>query len=193
MRYVFYTATTLNGYLADEDNSLAWLFAVDSVEPDVSDVLDPVSLLVMGSTTYQWVLDHEDLLAHPEKWSTAFFGTSRVVVFSSRDQPIPAGADVTVLSGSVPEHRAELEAMAGGGDIWVVGGGDLAGQFLDAGMLDLLVIAVAPAAVTGGAPLLPRTIWPDRLELLSAERVGQFAMLRYRVLRDQASASGQDA
>ena len=34
----------------------------------------------------------------------------------------------------------------------------------------------------GSQPLLPRDVMPDRLELVSAEAAGQFAMLRYRVL-----------
>ncbi|SDB80142.1 Dihydrofolate reductase [Raineyella antarctica] len=181
MRFVYYTASTLNGFLADPDNSLAWLFAVDSPEPDVSDVLDTVTVSVMGSTTYEWVLDHEDLLAHPEKWEASFLGVRSVVVFSSRELPVPAGAGVRVVSGPVRDHLAEIEAAADGGDVWVVGGGDLAGQFLDAGLLDRIVVAVAPAALRGGAPLLPRDVMPDRLELVSAEAAGQFAMLRYRV------------
>lgn len=181
MRFVYYTATTLNGFLADPNDSLAWLFAVDSPEPDMSDVLDPVSLLVMGSTTYTWVLEETGLLEHPEKWSESFLGRGRVVVFSSRDLPVPSVGEVRVLSGPVPDHLAEIEALAEGGDVWVVGGGDLAGQFLDAGRLDTVVVAVAPATLVAGAPLLPRDVMPDRLELLSAEAAGQFAMLRYRV------------
>lgn len=181
MHFVYYTSTTLNGFLADPDDSLAWLFAVDSPEPDVSDVLDPVSLLVMGSTTYTWVLEEVGLLVHPEKWSESFIGRDKVVVFSSRDLPIPAGGDVRVLSGPVQDHLAEIEAAAEGGDVWVVGGGDLAGQFLDADLLDTIVLAVAPATLVAGAPLLPRNVMPDRLELVSTEAAGQFAMLRYRV------------
>ena len=63
----------------------------------------------------------------------------------------------------------------------VVGGGDLAGQFLDAGALDQVQLSVAPAALTGGAPVLPRTLGPDRLHLRDVERYGQFAHLTYDV------------
>jgi dihydrofolate reductase len=65
--------------------------------------------------------------------------------------------------------------------VWVVGGGDLAGQFLDLFALDELVVTFAPAALTSGAPLLPRNIGSDRLTLRSAEQHGQFAMLSYDV------------
>lgn len=188
MRFVYYTASTLNGFLADPDDSLAWLFAVDSAEPDVSDLLDPVTVMVMGSTTYNWVLAETDLLAHPERWSESFLGKDRVLVFSSRDLPVPEGADVRVLSGPVRDHLPAIEEAAGGGDVWVVGGGDLAGQFLDAGRLDTIVVAVAPATLVSGKPLLPRNVLPERLELESADPVGQFAMLRYRV---RPAAAGQ--
>lgn len=193
MQFVYYAASTLNGFLATPDDSLAWLFAVDSPEPDVSDVLDPVTVMVMGSATYDWVLAEVDLMAHPEKWSESFLGKDRVIVFSTRDRPIPEGAEVTVLSGSVRDHLADLEAAAGGGDVWVVGGGDLAGQFLDAGLLDTIVLAVAPATLVEGKNILPRDIMPDRLRLVSAEAAGQFAVLRYRVLPTGAAPEAPTA
>ena len=70
---------------------------------------------------------------------------------------------------------------AGSRDIWVVGGGDLAGQFLAAGLLDEIRIAVAPVALVGGAPLLPLRVESDRLHLRSVEQQGQFAVLTYDV------------
>lgn len=67
------------------------------------------------------------------------------------------------------------------GDIWIVGGGDLAGQFLDADALDEIALSVAPVALTGGAPLLPRRVGSERLRLTSATAVGPFARLVYAV------------
>lgn len=80
------------------------------------------------------------------------------------------------------EALPAIRAVAGQGDVWVVGGGDLAGQLLDAGALDEVQLSVAPAALTGGAPVLPRRVGPDRLRLRSAERIDQFAHLTYDVL-----------
>lgn len=181
-RILFDTATTLNGFIADEENSLDWLFAVDGGE-DPDDGLFPseAAVLVEGSTTYRWLLDQENVLAHPEKWRE-FHGDKPVFVFTRRDLPKPEGADITFLSGSVPVHLASIRETAGSGDIWVVGGGDLAGQFLDAGELDEIALSVAPVALSGGAPLLPRRIGSDRLRLASATAYGQFARLVYEVL-----------
>ena len=181
-RIVFDTATTLNGFIADEDNSLAWLFAVDGGEhPDEGLFPSRATVLVEGSTTYEWVLGESDILAHPEKWAE-FHGDRPTFVFTTRDLPAPEGADIRFVSGPVADALPAIREAAGDGDIWVVGGGDLAGQFLDAGALDEIALSVAPVALTGGAPLLPRRVESERLELVSAAAVGQFARLFYRVL-----------
>lgn len=181
-RIVFDTATSFNGWIADEDNSLAWLFAVEGGEhPDDGLFPTSVSVMVEGSTTYEWVLAESDILAHPERWRE-FHGDRPTFVFTTRELPVPKGADIRFVSGPVADVLAEIRAAAGDGDIWVVGGGDLAGQFLDAGVLDEIALSVAPVALTAGAPLFPRRVGSDRLRLVSASAVGQFARLVYRVL-----------
>jgi dihydrofolate reductase len=65
--------------------------------------------------------------------------------------------------------------------VWVVGGGDLAGQFADAGLLDEIRVSIAPATLPSGKPLLPRRLGADRLELISARQAGAFAELTYRL------------
>ncbi|WP_026548793.1 dihydrofolate reductase family protein [Arthrobacter sp. Br18] len=182
-RTIFSTATSLNGYIADEANSLGWLFAVEPPDPqDQLDFLAGIGVLVEGSTTYEWVLRQEQLLQNPGKWNE-FYGNRPTFVFTTRDLPVPTGADVRCVNGPVTEVYDELEAAADGRDIWVVGGGDLAGQFLDAGLLDEIQLFVAPVALSTGAPLLPRRLESDRLTLRSAQQRGQFAYLVYDVAR----------
>lgn len=181
MSVIFNTATTVNGYLADARDRLDWLFEVPDAHPD-DEFMSTVSVLVMGSTTYEWVLGHEGLLQHPEKWQ-AFFGDRPTFVFTTRELDAPAGADVRFVSGAVAEHLPEMSTAAGGGHVWVQGGGDLAGQFLDAGALDEIVLSVAPVFLPEGRPLLPRDVRSDRLTLTSVEQQGQFAVLRYAVTR----------
>ncbi|MDJ1115262.1 dihydrofolate reductase family protein [Microbacterium dauci] len=188
-RILFDTATTINGFIADERNSLAWLFAVENGEnPDEGLFPSGATVLVEGSTTYEWVLAESDILANPEKWAE-FYGDKPTFVFTTRDLPVPTGADVRFVSGDVASALPAIREAAGDGDIWVVGGGDLAGQFLDIGALDEIAVSVAPVLLTGGAPLLPRRIESDRLRLVSAEAVGQFARLVYAVGGDPTSVS----
>jgi len=180
-RILFDTATTINGWIADTQNSLAWLFAVDGGDhPDEGLFPSGATVMVEGSTTYEWVLAESDILNHPEKWRE-FHGEKPTFVFTTRQLPVPDGADIRFVRGSVADALPAIRDAAGDGDIWVVGGGDLAGQFLDAGALDRIALSVAPVALDGGAPLLPRRVESDRLTLVSADRVGQFARLVYDV------------
>lgn len=178
-KVIFDTATSINGWIADEDNSLGWLFAVEGGEhPDEGLFPAGFGVLVEGSTTYEWILAEQDILANPEKWRD-FHGDKPAFVFTTRDLEAPEGADVRFVSGSVSDAFPAIREAAGDRDIWVVGGGDLAGQFYDAGLLDEIAISVAPVALTGGAPLFPRRVESDRLRLISARAHGQFARLVY--------------
>lgn len=179
-RVIYYTATTLDGFLADEHDALEWLFAVPQDHDGFPDFLSGVGAIVQGSTTFGWVVGHEDLVSHPEKWPE-FYGARPTWVFTSRRLPQIERADVRFVRGSVADHWTEIEASAAGGDVWVVGGGDLAGQFADAGLLDEIRVSVAPVTLGHGRALLPRRLESDRLRLESVTRNGQFAELVYAV------------
>ncbi|GAA3594331.1 dihydrofolate reductase family protein [Agrococcus terreus] len=181
-RFLFDTATTITGHLADDEHSLAWLFAVPGgAEPDPSLLPQGHTVLVEGSSTYEWLLREGDLLAHPERWAE-FHGDRPVFVFSTRALPAPEGADVRLVRGPVADALPAIREAAGEGDVWIVGGGDLVGQFLEAGALDEIRLSVAPVALPGGAPLLPRRVGSDRLRLVEARQAGQFARLVYEVV-----------
>jgi dihydrofolate reductase len=184
-KVIYNAAATLNGFIADEQDSLSWLFAVDGEDaPDNGPFMRGIGALVMGSTTYEWVLRQEGILEQPSRWHELdYIGDRPTFVFTRRSLPAPPGADIRFVAGAVAAALPELERAAGGSDLWLLGGGDLAGQFLDAGALDEIQVSVAPVTLTGGAPLLPRRVEADRLELTSAERHGQFVHLIYAVRR----------
>ncbi|MGB3413336.1 MAG: dihydrofolate reductase family protein [Microbacteriaceae bacterium] len=188
-RIIFDSAATINGWIADENNSLDWLFAVENGDqPGEGLYPAEATVLVEGSTTYEWVLAQEKLLEHPEKWQE-LYGDKPTFVFTSRNLPIPLGADVRLISGSVHDTILQIRKAAGDGDIWVVGGGELAAQFFDAGLLDRIAVSLAPATLSGGAALFPRRVGSDRLRLVSAEAIGQFARLIYDVVPETVTES----
>jgi dihydrofolate reductase len=179
---LYYTATTLDGFIADPDNSLDWLFEVESSPPGFAEFFAGIGAFAMGATTYAWVLAHENVIDQPQKW-TEWYGDTPSWVFSHRDLPQVPGVNVTFVSGDVaPVHAAMVEAAAGK-NIWLVGGGELVGAFADQGLLDELVVQVAPVTLGGGAPLLPRRLSSARLRLREVEQIGQFAQLTYEVRR----------
>ena len=186
-RVIYYTASTLNGFLADDNDSLDWLFPVDQASNSFEPFIDGIGSIVQGSTTYEWVVEHEGLIEHPEKWP-AFYGPRATWVFTTRSLAVVPGADVRFASGSVLAAWPAIAEAAGDRDVWVVGGGDLAGQFADAGLLDELRIQIAPVTLVSGKQVLPRSLDSAVLHLESVAQNGQFAELVYTVVRP-ASAS----
>ena len=181
----YYTATSLDGYIADEHNSLDWLFEVDRAEGgdhSFTRFLADVGAMAMGATTYEWVLDHDQLLDRPEKWH-AYYGETPCWVFTHRRLPPVPGADIRFVQGDVrPVHEAMTQA-AGDRNVWLVGGGELVGQFADCSLLDEVLVAIAPVTLGGGAPLLPRRLTATDLELVDVARDKQFVRLSYRLCR----------
>jgi dihydrofolate reductase len=105
-------------------------------------------------------------------------------VFTSRSLRPAAGADIRFARGDVRPVHEQMAVAAGGKNVWLVGGGELVGQFHDHGLVDEMIITVAPVTLGGGAPLLPRAITKPPLRLLSARACGDgFAQLRYEVPR----------
>ena len=76
---------------------------------------------------------------------------------------------------------AEMTQAAGERNVWLVGGGDLVGQFHDAGLLDQVVATIAPVTLGAGARLLPRRI--EGLRLRDVRRFGPMVTLTYDVSR----------
>ena len=183
MKTQYYTATSIDGFIADPDNSLEWLFAVGSTEEsgmqdEYPNFVAEVGAMAMGSTTYQWVADHTGFLDEPSKWEY----TIPTWVFSSRELPVPEGLDIRLVNGDVRPVHSEMVEAAGGKNVWLVGGGELVGQFHDAGLLDELILGVAPVFLGAGAPLLPRRITAPTLRLTDVTRYGEtFVTLRYTV------------
>jgi dihydrofolate reductase len=179
----YYTATSFDGYIADEHDSLDWLFVVDRGETG-KDAFDAffaaVGAMAMGSTTYEWVLEHDRLLDDPGKWR-GYYGDTPCWVFTHRTLPAVPGADISFVEGDVAPVHEEMTRAAAGRNVWLVGGGDLVGQFADRGLLDEILLAVAPVTLGRGAPLLPRRLTASQLELVDLAREGQFARLTYRV------------
>lgn len=181
-RTTYYTATSLDGFIADDDATLGWLLHQDQDMKgplNYDDFFAGIGAVVMGSTTYEWVLDHEQ-----GKWVYDI----PAWVMTTRDLPKVDG-DVRFASGDVRPVHAEMTEAAGGKDLWVVGGGELAGRFADAGLLDDIVVYIAPVTLGSGAPILPRPL-DLRLEELARNRA--FACARYSVVGPWAAPGPDD-
>ncbi|MEO6525240.1 MAG: dihydrofolate reductase family protein [Gemmatimonadaceae bacterium] len=183
MKTQFYAASSLDGFIAGPGDSLDWLFPLgDIADTSYPQFIREVGAIAMGSATYEWMLRH--LIGpeadHPEPWPYE----QPTWVFSSRTLPGIPGADIRFVRGDVrPVHDAMRQA-AGDKNVWLVGGGELVGQFHDHGLLDELFVQIGSVTLGAGKPLLPRAIVSPPLRLLSVRAVGTgFAELHYEVPR----------
>ena len=179
----YYTATSLDGFIADTDNSLEWLFTRNQEEhgpQNHRDFIGEVGALAMGSTTYEWILDHEFAGKDPAEWIWPY--DVPCWVFTHRRLPVVPRARVEFTSADVSVVHEQMVRAAAARNVWIVGGGDLAGQFADAGLLDEVIVSIAPVTLGAGAPLLPRRI---ELRLEELGRNGDFAAAKYSVVRPE--------
>jgi dihydrofolate reductase len=192
---VYYCASSLDGYIAEVDDSLDWLlnyrgiFEHEAAEPDPMSeggayerFYDGVGALVAGSATYEWILDHLGVAGGGE-WP---YRGKPCWVLSSRELRLPAGegVDVRIANASVGELYGEMAAAAGDRVLWVVGGGDVASQFADEGLLDEVHVTVVPVALGAGKPLFERRL-PNGAMQLTGTRAFKSGMveLRYEIQR----------
>lgn len=177
-RVRYYAASSLDGYIAESDDTLDWLLkyegsfegadttfeGADSAEGQAGydAFYEGIGALVSGSVTYEFVLEHET------EWPYAGKPTW---VLSSRELPKPEGegADVRIVGAPVPELIDEMLEAAGDRDLWVVGGGNVASQFADNDLLDTVEVTVVPVVLGAGKPLFDRRLPGGAMQLSGAQ------------------------
>ena len=118
----YYTATTLDGFIADADHSLEWLFTreQDREGPlNYADFVARVGAIAMGATTYEWILDHEFAEKDPAAWKWPY--EVPCWVFTHRELPVVPGAPIAFTSGDVRIVHEEMRAAAGDRNVWISG------------------------------------------------------------------------
>ncbi len=169
----YYVASSLDGFIADANDEVGWLDELPQPPArSYEDFIAEVGVAVMGSATYAFVLRH---INGGGEWPY----NVPTFVFTTREWPVPEGADVRFVAGNVGQHVATIR-NAGNGNVWLIGGGDLVGQFHEAGALDELIVTVASVTLGAGKPLLPRGLKLERTRV--TEYGPGFVEMRYRVL-----------
>jgi dihydrofolate reductase len=171
MTTIYYTASSIDGFIVDERDSLEWLLSrnIDADGPfGYSAFSKWVGALVMGATTYEWILANDS-----EEWQYK----QPTWVLTHRPNIVRAGDPVRVFQGDVTELHPLLLEAAGYQDVWVVGGGDAAAQFAREGLIDELIVSYAPCTLGTGGRLLPtHAEW----KLVESAVNGDFVCARWR-------------
>ncbi len=161
MRIVYYVAAGLDGRIAGPEHDLRFLGTLSSEAGDhgYAEFLAGIDGLVVGARTYEF------MTAYP--WP---YGDRPLWLVTHRDDlPDIEGGDIRRFGGNVAELVSELEA-AGLERVWLIGGGNLAAQFLAVDRLDELILTLAPTFVGRGPSLADGDFPLRRFRLVSVER-----------------------
>jgi dihydrofolate reductase len=189
-RTQYYCATTLDGFIAEADDTIRWLTGYEGsyegagavpMKGTYDEFYDGVGALVSGSVTYEFVLNEV------EEWP---YRGKPCWVLTSRHLPKPEGegVDVRFASGDVRNLHREMAEAAGERNLWVVGGGNVASQFADEGLLDELIATVVPVVLGAGKPLFDRRL-PGGPMRLTGTRAFDTGMVEVRYQIDRGSTS----
>ena len=182
-RLVYSMIASLDGYVADENGAFGWAAPDEEVHGFVNDLERPVGAYLYGRRMYEVMLAWEDpatVVGDPlfmRDFAQLWQAADKVVY--SRTLESLSSARTRIERDFVPDEVRRMKAAAER-DI-TIGGPDLAGQAIRAGLVDELHLLVAPVVVGAGKPCLPAGV-RLRLELLDERRFGGGVVyLSYRI------------
>jgi dihydrofolate reductase len=178
VRVSYYVAMSLDGRIAGPGHDLAFLQTLEG-GPDgygYGEFIAGIDGLVVGASSWDFMKDYP--------WP---YGDLPIWVLTHReDVPAVEGAEMHVFSGDVEALVAELEA-AGRESVWVIGGGNVVGQFLAADRLDELIVTVAPTFLGRGPALADGELPLRRFRLVGVTRFEGEDGVQLRYERDRSA------
>jgi dihydrofolate reductase len=160
-RVIVNIGTSADGFIARPDGDLEWLTSRPAPKGfyGMGAFVKSIDTKVLGRKTYEASL----------RLGAKFEPPTRYIVFSREARPVDAPLGVEFVSEPVGPFMSRLREQPGR-DIWLMGGGGLIASFLDEGVIDELVITVAPVFIGDGIPLIARRHRHVPLELRSVEQ-----------------------
>jgi dihydrofolate reductase len=175
----YYAAASLDGYIARPDGAIDWLqtYGADTGQDgpmsdgSYDEFYAEIGALVMGSTTYEWIL------AHIKEWPYDL----PTWVFTSRELPQPSEGEVLLTSDDPTVIRDAAVEAADGENVWMVGGGNLASSWADEGLIDEVIVTVVPVFIGEGVPFFARAVKGELRHVSTKTHGNGMVELRYRM------------
>ena len=176
-RVLYYAASSLDGRIAGLEHDLAFLKTLTGAENDYETFFVDIDSLIMGAETWRFMVGHG-------RWPYGEKPTWIATHADTLEELDGAGAAVERYAGDLAE-LVRLIGERGCKRTWLVGGGSLAGQLLDADLIDELVLTVAPTFVGRGPTLADGAFPLRRFRLTELDRFGDDGVrLRYERAQD---------
>jgi dihydrofolate reductase len=187
-KLIYSAITSLDGYIEDEHGKFDWAAPDEEVHAFVNDLERPVGTYLYGRRMYEVMSVWETMdpagQAHSQDFADIWRAADKVVY--SRTLEAPSTARTRIEREFDPDAIRRLKASAER-DI-TVGGPELAGQAIKAGLVDECQLFLSPILVGGGKQALPDGVRME-LELMDERRfAGGAVYLRYRTRPERAPA-----
>ncbi|MEM7587558.1 MAG: dihydrofolate reductase family protein [Acidobacteriota bacterium] len=156
----YYVAASLDGFIAESDGGIDWLDVAEAGDEDYgyAEFFAGVDCLAMGRATFDVAMGYGSWL----------YGEHPCWVWTHR--PIDNAPEPVRITTKPPvEVVAEAEA-AGLRHLWLVGGGQLATAFRDAGLVTRMIVSVIPTTLGRGLPLFAASKERQDLQLEDCRR-----------------------
>jgi len=177
-KLLWHTMMSLDGFTAGANDDMSWAFEQDAGSGETADeVVASTGALLVGRRTQDVEDRHQ-----PGFYGGAFRGPFFVLRHDPPpDPPVVKGVTGRFLDVEIEEAVTIAKEAAGDRDV-VVLGANIARQCLEAGLLDEVIIHVAPVLVGAGVRLFERAGGePVNLEPISSVDEGGMTVLRYSV------------
>ena len=172
-----YIASSLDCFIADENGSIDWLFS--DADYGYADFYNSIDTILVGRKTYEQFLTFEE---YPYKGKKVYVFTHN----NAREQKKKkTTSDVEYVDKDIPEFVRRLlqQPFSNGGDIWLLGGGEILSLFLNADLVDEIILSVHPIILGKGIPLFNNIEKSVKLRLLeSIPFESGLVQLRYCIL-----------
>lgn len=167
MSVYFYGCISLDGYLADKNHKLDWLYQSGSTEEtDYANFYKDMDITIMGRRTFAEVEKSGDV--------ETVYPTTENYVFTHSEEALPKG--FIPVKGDV---AAFVKQLGKDKNIWMIGGNTILAPLLDCDLVDGMIIQIAPVLLGDGIPLFAQKETLKRFCLKDVKRYGQFAELVY--------------
>ena len=180
-RLIYSCNVSLDGYSADAEGSFDWSQPDEDVHAHVADLIRPMGTHLYGRRMYE-VMAFWETVDDPDPFMVDFAqlwqAADKVVYSRTLAEPSTAR---TRIERELDADSVRALVAASGTDV-LIGGPELAGQAIAAGLVDEIHTYAHPVLIGGGTRWLPDGVRVD-LELLDHQRFGGVVYLRHRVRR----------
>ncbi len=167
MSVFFYGCITMDGYLADINHNLDWLYQTGTIEETgYEHFYQSMDITIMGKRTFDEIETMENI--------DNVYSTTKNYVFTHSEGLSVKG--FIPIDGDIVEFVSQIDKNK---NVWIVGGNTIVAPLLDNDMIDTMIIQIAPVLLGMGIPLFSQKEAFKRFSLKEVKRYGQFAELVY--------------